>query len=258
VTVPVVLLAAPGASTDVLANALWDRWPDLVLVLEQPVSRITLLRRRVRRLGVKVVLGQVLFLLLVVPALDRLGRQRVAELREQQGLDVRPWTGPTIHVSSVNADEAREVLAQLGPQVVVVGGTRIIAGATLESVAAPFLNVHAGVTPQYRGVHGGYWALADGRPDLAGATLHVVDTGIDTGPILAQPLISAGPSDSFVTYPSLQLAAALPHLLTAVTSLLEGRELRAVEPRDPGGPSVLRSHPTAWGYLGRRWRRGVR
>jgi hypothetical protein len=258
VTVPVVLLAAPGASTDVLANALRVRWPELVLVLEQPVSRMTLLRRRVRRLGARVVLGQVLFLLLVVPALDRLGRQRVAELREQQGLDVRPWTGPTIRVSSVNADEAREVLAELDPQVVVVGGTRIIEAATLESVAAPFLNVHAGVTPQYRGVHGGYWALADGRPDLAGATLHVVDTGIDTGPILAQPLISAGPSDSFVTYPLLQLAAALPDLLWAVTSLLEGRELRPVEPRDPDAPSVLRSHPTAWGYLGRRWRRGVR
>lgn len=254
----VVLLAAPGASTDIVANALGDRWPDLVVVLEAPVRRLTLLRRRVRRLGLRVVLGQVLFLLMIVPVLERRSLRRAADVREQYGLQARPWAGPTIRVSSVNADDARVALRELDPRVVVVNGTRIIGQATLEAVAAPFLNMHAGITPQYRGVHGGYWALADGRLDLAGATVHVVDTGIDTGPIVAQPLVNPTVDDTFVTYPWLQLAAALPHLVAAVDAVLDGVALDPVSPRDGSSASVLRSHPTAWDYLAARWRRGVR
>ena len=64
----------------------------------------------------------------------------------------------------------------------------------------------AGITPLYRGVHGAYWALAEGRRDLCGVTVHRVDAGIDTGEVLAQVLIDPTPQDNFVTYPWLQVA----------------------------------------------------
>ena len=44
----------------------------------------------------------------------------------------------------------------------VVNGTRILSRRMLESIDAVFLNMHVGITPKYRGVHGGYWALANG------------------------------------------------------------------------------------------------
>ncbi len=46
--------------------------------------------------------------------------------------------------------------------------------------------MHAGITLRYRGVHGGYWALAEQHPEWVGTTVHLVDPGIDTGGILAQ------------------------------------------------------------------------
>ena len=50
----------------------------------------------------------------------------------------------------------------------------------------PVLNYHAGITPKYRGMNGGYWALATGDAGNFGATVHLVDAGVDTGGVLHQ------------------------------------------------------------------------
>ena len=69
------------------------------------------------------------------------------------------------------------LLTSLRPVVVVVNGTRIIAARVLESAGCPVVNLHAGITPRYRGVHGGYWALAERHPEWVGTTVHLVDPG---------------------------------------------------------------------------------
>ena len=130
------------------------------------------------------------------------------------------------------------------------------------------MNTHAGITPRYRGVHGGYWALAEGRADLVGTTVHLVDPGIDTGAVLARAYFAPGPDDSIATYPYLHLAWGLPALAEEVARLLRRPGPATAPPRRPrrGGPeggdepgtSQLRWHPTLWGYLARRWRAGVR
>ena len=61
----------------------------------------------------------------------------------------------------------------------MVNGTRIISSRVLDSIGCPIINTHAGITPRYRGVHGGYWALAEGHPEEVGTTVHLVDKGIE-------------------------------------------------------------------------------
>src|SRR5690606_31292352 len=118
--------------------------------------------------------------------------------------------------ASINDPSTRAILRDVSPDVVVVNGTRIIAQSVLDAVDAPFLNTHAGITPAYRGVHGGYWALAEGQPELCGVTVHRVDRGIDTGDVIAQAIVHPTRADNFQTYPLLQLKAALPLLQDAV------------------------------------------
>jgi folate-dependent phosphoribosylglycinamide formyltransferase PurN len=138
-----------------------------------------------------------------------------------------------------------------------VHGTRIIAERVLRQIAAPVLNVHAGITPHYRGVHGGYWAFADGRPELAGTTVHLVDAGIDTGGILGQATFARSEHDTIATYPYLHLACGLPVLVELARTLLSGEEPSLRPPLAGAEESQLRWHPTAWGYLTTRFRRGV-
>jgi folate-dependent phosphoribosylglycinamide formyltransferase PurN len=255
----VVLLAAPGPSTNIVYHALRERLPPdvrLDVILEEPVSRMLLLKRRAQRLGLLTVLGHVSFIVGTVPLLRALDRRRVEAIKAEHRLNDSPIEVPVHHVRSANSAEARMLLQGLSPSVVVVNGTRILSRETLGSTAAPFINMHAGITPAYRGVHGGYWALAEGRPDLVGTTVHRVDEGIDTGMIIAQAFFPVTPEDSFWTYPYLHTAAGIPLLVDAIRAALGG-DLPS-RSTDPTLPSTLRYHPTLWGYLRNRFMLGVR
>ncbi len=252
-----VLLAGPGDTTDIVANYLAARVADLEVIVEHPPSRTRMARRRAQRVGWPEVAGQVLFVAAGLPLLRRCGRGRIGQIISGSGLDTTPYRG-THTVGSVNDAPTVELLRSMAPAAVVVQGTRIISPTVLAAVGCPFINVHAGITPRYRGVHGGYWALAEGRPDMVGTTVHLVDQGIDTGAVLARARFDPTPRDTIATYPYLHLAAGLPLLADQVDRVLAGQ---APTPADDGaveGGSRLYLHPTVWGYLVRRLRRGVR
>jgi hypothetical protein len=255
----VVLVAGPGDTTDIVANYLTAHVPDLDLevVVEAPVSRRTMATRRARRIGWPAVIGQVLFITTVLPLLRWHGRRRIDEILRGAGLDATP-TVPVRHVASVNAPETVALLQDAAPALVVVNGTRIISHRVLTAVACQFVNTHAGTTPRYRGVHGGYWALAEGHPELVGTTVHLVDEGIDTGGVLVRAPFAVTGADSIATYPYLHLAAGLPGLAAQVERALDGERLTPLVEDDPPGGSHLYLHPTVWEYLRRRVADGVR
>ncbi len=256
----VVLLGDRSAATASVAHALSAHFgarAAVTIVLEESPSKFTLARRRARRLGWWTVAGQIAFVGLVMPLLRRRGRRRIHQIAHDNELDLGP-TPEAVLVNSVNDQRTVALIEQAEPAVVVVHGTRIISGSVLDTIHVPVLNVHAGVTPRYRGVHGGYWALRDGRPDLAGSTVHLVDPGIDTGGILAQASFTPERADSIATYPFLHLACAIPMLLDQVDAVLAGTAPAAVPPLPGAERSQLRWHPTAWDYLRARRREGVR
>lgn len=252
-----VLLAGPGDTTDIVANWLDEHIGRVIVVAEEAQSRVQLARRRIKRIGWMKVLGQVIFVAVAMPALRIRGRLRKNQILSASSLNntARP---PDFRVDSVNSPETIGLLARLEPQVVVVNGTRIISARVLDSISCPIINTHAGLTPRYRGVHGGYWALAEGHPEDVGTTVHLVDSGIDTGQALARVHFDTSPTDSIVTYPYLHLAAGLPVLVASVRTVLDGQQLAPIDDHPPSADSRLFTHPTLWSYL-RLWvTQGVR
>ncbi len=252
----VVLLAGPGRETRIVYHALSRRVDLRGVILEPGQPTTKLLRRRLRRLGPRTVAGQVLFRALLSPLLYLEGRHRIEEILGSQGLHDGPMdSSKVIGVPSVNHDEARRALCRLRPDVVVIQGTTIVKPETLNCVEAPFVNTHTGITPNYRGVHGGYWSLHNDEIHRFGVTVHLVDEGIDTGAVLARTTCWPTHRDNYASYPYLQLAAGVPLLVDTVVDLYEGR----AEPEVPASKtSMLWSHPTAMGYLAGRVFRGVR
>jgi folate-dependent phosphoribosylglycinamide formyltransferase PurN len=110
-------------------------------------------------------------------------------------------------VPTVNDPRVIELLRQNAPDLVLVWGTGIIREHVLQ--AAPFfVNVHAGITPLYRGAHGGVWAVIHEDFGNVGVTVHRVDRGIDTGMILKQVKITLDPdSDTMTTLQAKQTVA---------------------------------------------------
>src|SRR2546421_3506848 len=60
------------------------------------------------------------------------------------------------------------------------------------------LNIHMGISPYYRGSSTNFWAMYDNRPDLVGATIHLLSRGLDSGPMLFHALPNADAVDPFV------------------------------------------------------------
>lgn len=84
-----------------------------------------------------------------------------------------------------NADLAT-VLAGYEPDLVVCAGfMRIIGAQVIEAFAGRIINSHPALLPAFPGAHAVADALAYGAK-VTGCTVHVVDAGVDTGPIIAQ------------------------------------------------------------------------
>lgn len=251
----VVVVAGPGAPTNILLNRLRNR-PDLVgVVMEGPQDKWLLMRRRAGRIGWWKMLGQLAFVYGIVPWLRREGGARKASILERHDLSDAEATGlGPQRVVSINSDEAIDAVRNLEPTIVVVSGTRIISPKVLSAVGVPFLNVHAGIAPRYRGIHGLYWALYNNDAEHGGVTVHRVDSGIDTGSIVAQARVAHSAEDNFTTYPMLQLAKGLELLEVALDQAAGGGLSSVTNEMD----SKLWHHPTWLQYLGGRWTKGVK
>jgi methionyl-tRNA formyltransferase len=155
----------------------------------------------------------------------------------------------TVDVPDINAPATVELLRTVSSSCGVLSGTSVVRSPILERFPT-WLNIHCGITPRYRGVHGAFWAVYEGRPDLAGVTVHQVDAGIDTGAIVAQELIEVGSADTYRTLPVKQYLAGAPLMVAAVRAALDG-SLRTY--RRPELESRLWSSPGVLEYM--RFRR---
>ena len=70
----------------------------------------------------------------------------------------------------------------------------IVPDAVLEVPRIGVVNLHPALLPFNRGWHTPSWAILDGTP--IGATLHFMDSGIDTGDIVAQTPVEVRPEDT--------------------------------------------------------------
>ncbi len=87
-------------------------------------------------------------------------------------------------VPNVNGEDCAALLRDAAPDVLILGGSRILKDPILQIPRTATLNAHPGLLPAYRGVDTIPWALHNGDP--LGVTVHAVDAGVDTGGIVAQ------------------------------------------------------------------------
>lgn len=92
--------------------------------------------------------------------------------------------------------EAAELLQQYEPDFVVLAGyMRILSPAFIQPFAGRILNIHPADTHQHQGLHAYEWAF-DNRLAETKITVHLVDEGLDTGPILAQESVDLRGADT--------------------------------------------------------------
>jgi phosphoribosylglycinamide formyltransferase-1 len=82
--------------------------------------------------------------------------------------------------------------------VVLAGYMHLLTPAFLERFPSAVVNVHPSLLPEFPGAHAVEEQLAAGVSE-SGATVHIVDEGVDSGPVLAQERVAVLPGDTAET-----------------------------------------------------------
>lgn len=119
-------------------------------------------------------------------------RQRLSsEMIEAAGLP----RGRVFAGSRLREAETLEQIAALEPTLgLSVFFGYILKPPLLRLFPGGVLNLHPSYLPYNRGAHPNVWSIIEGTP--AGATLHFVDEGVDTGDLVAQKRVEVVPEDT--------------------------------------------------------------
>jgi methionyl-tRNA formyltransferase len=150
-------------------------------------------------------------------------------------------TVPAVYcVKSHNSPECVELLRSLDPDIVFLRGCGIIRPMILAVPKVGVLNAHYGQLPKYRGVYATEWAVLHGETPTI--SMHFVDAGVDTGPVLATREVPLGPGSSLASLrdASSQVGADL------LVDVLDGLERGTIQqiPQNPlEGRQYFTMHP---------------
>ncbi len=244
-----------GVSSRIIYNGLKDEFKIEAVIIEKRFSVNKFIKRRIKKYGYWTVFGQLLFQVFGFRVLRYFSRSRINHIKDSFGLCDDSIVAENLYnIESVNSEECLRILNKINPDIIVVNGTRIISNKILRGINSTIINMHTGITPKYRGIFCGYWALVNKDDYNFGVTVHLIDKGIDTGGILNQGHVDISVKDNFSTYMYLQFAEGIVQLKKTINEILETTNTI----KKGSGESKLWSHPTLWEYLYHRWVNGVK
>jgi methionyl-tRNA formyltransferase len=134
-----------------------------------------------------------------------------------------------------NSAAGLELLEGLEPDLVVsIRYRRILKG---EAIAVPrlgVLNLHSGVLPDYKGVMATFWAMLNDE-EMIGSTLHrIVDSGIDTGPVMGIRRVAADYRASYLANVLRLYGPGCDMIVEALQALETGKEPRTTAQEGEG------------------------
>jgi phosphoribosylglycinamide formyltransferase-1 len=87
-------------------------------------------------------------------------------------------------------------ISTYSPDLVLCAGfMRILPANVVAALSPNLINMHPALLPLYPGAHAVRDALADGAT-VTGATVHIVDEGVDTGPVIEQVKVDITADDT--------------------------------------------------------------
>jgi len=119
--------------------------------------------------------------------------------------------------------EMQSVLLNLSADLYILAGyMRIVDTATVRAFAGKMINIHPALLPSFPGLHAQHQALSYGVK-VSGCTVHFVDEGMDSGPVILQGCVPVFEEDNEETLAERILAQEHRCLPEAIRLFCEGR-----------------------------------
>lgn len=160
------------------------------------------------------------------------------ELARAAGIQtfVEPFEAPRDAWSERIADR----IETFEPDIIVLSGfMRLLSAGVVARFEPAILNTHPAFLPEFPGAHGVRDALAAGATQT-GASVIIVDSGVDTGPVLAQQRVPVLPDDTQETLHDRIKLVERDLLASVIADIADG----TCDLADHGLEQRLRSQPT--------------
>jgi methionyl-tRNA formyltransferase len=141
-------------------------------------------------------------------------------------------------VDNFNEAECEQLLKQIEPDLIILGGARIIRKNIIRIPKIGILNAHPGLLPKYRGVDVIPWSIYHG--DDVGVTIHFIDEGIDTGGIVAQQVIGLQEGDTLESLMARANQLAAEMMSEVILQLMETGQLQTMPQSKEAGRQFYR------------------
>jgi Methionyl-tRNA formyltransferase len=133
----------------------------------------------------------------------------------------RHFRFPVVSCADQNSPRARAQLKQWSADLAIFTGGNILREETLKIFRLGVLNSHLAMLPEVRGMSSPEWSLLAGVP--LGITIHFMDRGIDTGPILLRHEFTVAPEcDSLIDLRNRMIAEGIELIVQTVSELDRG------------------------------------
>lgn len=142
-------------------------------------------------------------------------------------------------VKSINDAEAVNAISASQAEMLVYGGGGILRKAIIESVNGYVINPHAGPLPEVRGMNAIEWSMLLG--ERQSVTVHLIDTGIDTGRLISETLVPVSAGDNIDTLRANAVATGVCALSDALSGIQAPADIQTQE--NPGTQAGRQCYP---------------
>jgi len=132
-------------------------------------------------------------------------------------------TKTTLQSGEIHSKEFINHLKELNPGFIAIFGTSIFKKPYLDIFSSMTFNLHLGLPQFYRGSSCNFWPLYDLKPEHMGATVHQIDSGIDTGKIAGQKNISLDEYDDEQTLSGKTILAGVQIMIDVIDRWRTGK-----------------------------------
>ena len=147
---------------------------------------------------------------------------------------------PFLETGPLDSADAVAAINALGPDLGIHAGAGLLRRPLIDAFRFGVLNAHMGLLPAHRGMNVAEWAALEGAP--VGCTVHLIDTGIDTGPILATQQVDIAGCNSVAALRDAVDRAQLALLGDIVGSIVDGRMPEPLAAAGPPAPQYFHMH----------------
>jgi len=155
---------------------------------------------------------------------------------------------PSTEVSDINEPKCLEFISLHNPDIIAVCGTTVLKPVVFELSGRGTINIHTGIIPEYRSADPIFWALYNNDPENVGVTIHFVDKGIDTGPIIYQERVGVTRADDLETLYCKCIKKGAELMSKAISDLERG-EVKTTRKDGVQGKAYYHMDLGMWQYL---------